>query len=228
MTTKSESEKDKPYRRIFLVRHGKTNWNNERKCQGYSDTPLNGEGEAQARLVGWRFFGAVFDHVYSSPLLRARRTAEIIMEGSLSGKPVENRDELREMGFGSWEGESIPLIRETDSESFERWLAAPFSNHPDGGETYEEIRARAASLADELKRRGDYEKILIVSHGGILRALIAVMLNLDDMNLTWRMRIENCSVTILDVWQETASLLLLNDTQHLRLRRGSTIASLVY
>ncbi|GHV31982.1 alpha-ribazole phosphatase [Synergistales bacterium] len=226
MTTKSE--KDKPYRRIFLVRHGKTDWNHELKCQGHSDTPLNGEGEAQARLAGWRFFGAVFDHVYSSPLSRARRTAEIIMEGSLSGKPIKNRDELREMGFGSWEGQSIPHIRETEKEGFERWLAAPFSNHPDGGETYDEIRSRVTSFADELKRRDDYEKILVVSHGGILRALIAAMLNFDDMNLMWRMRLENCSITIVDVWNETASLLLLNDTQHLRLKHGSTIASLVY
>ena len=204
--------------RFFFIRHGETDWNREFRYQGSSDTELNAEGAEQARRTGLRLSGIVPARVYTSPLKRARRTAEIIMENNSGDVAIDLRDDLREISFGSWEGFTASEIMARDAETLAAWRKAPFSAAPKGGESFDKVAARSQNAARILKEAGNPGDVsFVVSHGAVLRALIAAFLNTGEMDIFWRMRLDNCSITALDMWGVRPSLLLSNDTHHIRL-----------
>jgi alpha-ribazole phosphatase/probable phosphoglycerate mutase len=222
-------DKDRESSRFFLIRHGETDWNRNFRYQGSSDVPLNDNGLEQARRLGVRFSRVAPDRVFASPLSRARRTAEVIMEHNPADLAIESRDELREISFGIWEGLSIPEIKEIDGETFATWRAAPFSCAPEGGETFAEIFERSKLFSEELtKSSAPGENTFIVAHGGVLRAVMAAMMGFGDIDILWKMRFDNCSITIIDIWRGRPSLLLSNDTHHIRLDNDDQIVSLSF
>ena len=87
---------------LYIIRHGKTDWNNERKLQGRTDIPLNEEGIEMARRARDEYRNVPFDICYCSPLKRARQTADILLEGR--DIPIITDDRLLEMSFGIYEG----------------------------------------------------------------------------------------------------------------------------
>lgn len=203
-------------RRFYLIRHGETDWNREFRYQGSSDIPLNRQGLEQARMLGVRMSGITPARVLTSPLKRASETARVIMEYNESGAGSELVSELREISFGIWEGLTVPEIKEIDGSTFECWKKAPFSCSPQGGETLDEILERSRRVADSL-RESPPGNVFVVAHGGVLRAVIAAMMGFSEVDLLWRMRFDNCSVSVIDLWGNYPSLLLTNDTHHLRL-----------
>jgi alpha-ribazole phosphatase/probable phosphoglycerate mutase len=213
-------DKDLPHR-IFLIRHGETDWNREFRYQGMSDTELNEEGLKQARLAGIRLAEIVPARVYSSPLLRARRTAEMIMERNRGDAEIKLCGDIREVSFGKWESLSVSEVRERYPDTFAAWRAEPFSVTPEGGEPFAEVRLRARAAAVLIKSEGrPGEAAFVISHGGVLRALIAAMMDIDDFNLMWRMRFDNCSISVIDMWRSHPSMLFSNDTHHVRLEEN--------
>jgi alpha-ribazole phosphatase/probable phosphoglycerate mutase len=214
--------------RIFLVRHGETAWNREFRYQGISDIPLSDEGLEQARRLGLRFAGVTPDRVMASPLSRARRTAEVIMEHNGAEADIVIRDELKELSFGIWEGLTVSEINEIDGDTFSKWRETPFACVPEGGESFPEVFARSKSFAEEITAAGSPGwDTLIVAHGGVLRTLASALMGFENIDLLWRMRLDNCSISVIDIWGDRPSLLLSNDTHHLRLR-DEAIASLVF
>jgi len=160
---------------ILLARHGETDWNRDGRWQGWADPPLNDAGLEQARALAEELRATPFDAVYSSDLRRARETAEIVAEPH--GVPVVVDAGLREIDVGSWSG----LTRAEIDERF------PNGDRPDG-ETREEHRARVVAAFERLARAHGGERILVVSHGGTLRALRHhAGVELDG-------RLENCAV----------------------------------
>jgi broad specificity phosphatase PhoE len=143
---------------ILLARHGETDWNVEGRLQGWDDRPLNETGRRQARELAQRLADVPFDAVYASDLARARETAEIVARPH--GVPVVVDPDLREMHYGSWSG----LTRSEIAERF------PGVDRHDG-ETRHEHLDRVLGAADRIARRHPGERILIVSHGGSMRAL---------------------------------------------------------
>jgi probable phosphoglycerate mutase len=143
---------------ILLARHGETDWNRQGRFQGHADPPLNELGRAQARELAERLAATPFDAVYSSDLLRARETAEIL--ATSHDVPVITDAGLREVDVGSWSG----LTRAEISERF------PDAEHHDG-ETREEHLARVLETVERIAHTHPGERILVVSHGGSLRAL---------------------------------------------------------
>ncbi len=148
--------------RIILVRHGETDWNLARRVQGHSDVPLNDEGRRQASALAEELAGETVDAVYSSDLGRARETAEIL--AAVRGGEVVVLPELREKHFGTWEGM-------TDAEVMERFPEAQATGWGDG-ETTEEMTARIVSTIDTIVNRHPGELVLVVTHGGPMRALL--------------------------------------------------------
>jgi alpha-ribazole phosphatase/probable phosphoglycerate mutase len=214
----AKTERKDESHRIFFVRHGETGWNKEFKYQGITDTELNDTGLEQARRIGVRLAETVPVRVISSPLSRARRTAEIIMELNPADVPIESCDDVREISFGAWEGLTVSEVKERHSETFAAWRKAPFSVTPAGGEPFCEVVSRAGRASKMIETAGlPGDVTFVVAHGAILRALIAALMNIADMNAMWRMRFDNCSVTVMDLWGQHPSLLLVNDTHHLRL-----------
>ncbi|MDC7222265.1 MAG: histidine phosphatase family protein [Spirochaetales bacterium] len=157
--------------KVYLVRHGKTEWNRDKKFQGHKNSPLLEEGKEQARLLGRRFKGKSFDGLYCSPLQRTRETARLIFpEGEFSAEEA-----FKEICLGSLEGEAYGEIRPEVQPVVERFWYNPhtFDKAHTGGEDFEDIRKRSVDRIEELVREHDEDdEILIVSHGALLKSIL--------------------------------------------------------
>lgn len=198
-------------RHIFFVRHGSTDWNNALRFQGRSDIPLNDEGRAQARRLALRSGGWRDARLFCSALSRARETADIL--SASCGCEVVPRDGLLEMGFGDWEGHSMLELEKRDPEAFREWRRSPFERTPPGGESFAEIRSRLLPVLEEASAC-DEERVVIVSHGGVIRAALAILVGMS-LDSTWRVKLSNCSVTAVESGSRGFSLVFLNDCLHL-------------
>lgn len=199
--------------KLLLARHGETTWNSNLVYQGQQDVPLSGLGRRQAEALARRLRGVTIDAAYASDLRRAAETAEIVCRGR--GLAVTLLPALREARFGQWEGL-------TYAEASARWpdIAAlrrsdPAVARPPGGETLAEVQARVvAAVADVERRHAPDATLLVAAHGGALRSLLCSFLGLA-LRAAWQLRLDNCSLTIVDTHPSTAILVSLNDTSHL-------------
>jgi 2,3-bisphosphoglycerate-dependent phosphoglycerate mutase len=142
---------------VILVRHGETEWNRERRWQGWADPPLNALGRRQAAELAERLRETPFDAVYTSDLRRAHETALIVAEPH--EVPVVGDRGLREIDVGSWSG----LTKQEIDERFDGMRV--------DGETREQHRERVLAAAARIVSAHPGGRILLVSHGGTMRAL---------------------------------------------------------
>lgn len=168
---------------ILLTRHGETDWNRERRVQGHTDRPLNDTGRAQALALAQALAGESLEAVYASDLSRAYETARAVAEPRRL--PVRTVPELREKNFGTWEGL-------TDEEIFSRFPDARRGRWGDG-ETPEHVASRVVVALQEIAGRHPGATVLVVSHGGPLRAVLSHCSAFADGP------IENCHVARLEV-----------------------------
>ena len=151
---------------ILLARHGETDWNNQRRWQGHADQPLNDIGREQARALAETLAGRAIDVVYSSDLVRAHETALIVAERL--GLPVQVDVGLREVDVGDWSGRAHSEVEEIDPEGFRRWREG--GKGWNGGESYEQMGERVVAAVLRLAGAHPSETVLLVSHGGSIRA----------------------------------------------------------
>ena len=154
---------------LLLARHGETDWNRDHRFQGHADPPLNDDGRRQAREFAEQIAGERIVAIYSSPLRRALETAEIV--GERLGLGVVRIDALREIDVGEWQGLTRSQVEERYPDAFARWIG--FGQGWEGGETYEEMGKRVRGALRELAARHPGEVVLVVTHGGPVRAAIA-------------------------------------------------------
>jgi probable phosphoglycerate mutase len=160
---------------ILLARHGETDWNSERRWQGHADRPLNEVGREQARELAETLTDRAIDVVYSSDLLRAHETALIV--GERLGLPVGVDSGLREVDVGDWSGRVHSEIEGLDPDGYRRWREG--GKGWAGGESYEEMGERVVAAVLRLAARHPGETVLIVTHGGSIRACRATAAGLD-------------------------------------------------
>jgi probable phosphoglycerate mutase len=141
---------------LLFVRHGETDWNTERRWQGHADQPLNETGRSQAREAAALLAERQVDVVYASDLSRAHETATIIAERL--GRSVLIEPRVREVDVGDWSGR---LQSEIDAEGLATW---------NGGETYDEMGVRVVAAVLDLAARHPGKTVMIVTHGGVIRA----------------------------------------------------------
>ena len=171
---------------IYIIRHGQTELNNRKVLQGRSDHPLNDTGRQQADSARQDFAeaGIVFSEVYSSPLIRAVQTAEIIAPGS----EIRLDDRLLEMDYGPYEGTDLTDMPPEVRTFFQDFVHNP---PPPGMESLQAVVERASSFMEELK--GETGNILISTHAiamkGILEALTP-----DSGGIYWSTFVGNCEV----------------------------------
>ncbi|EHI99790.1 Phosphoglycerate mutase [Clostridium sp. DL-VIII] len=198
---------------VLLIRHGETEWNTLGKFQGCTDIALSENGIKQARLLNDRIRGN-FDCIYASPLSRALETANILV-GNTS-KEVIIAPEIREINFGEWEGLTVKDIREKYPEVFKTWRTDKKESKICGGDSSilnASNRARNCILNIVSKHKG--EKIVIVAHGGIIKAGLIGIFEWD-MTMYHKIALGNtCINTIVFNKELGPSLIGLNDTNHL-------------
>ncbi|HEX2293621.1 MAG TPA: histidine phosphatase family protein [Gaiellaceae bacterium] len=160
---------------ILLARHGESDWNAAGRWQGHADRPLTERGRAQAKVLAERLTETELDAVYSSDLRRASETARIVAEPR--GLEVAELPALREVDVGSWSGLTRAEAEERFPEGFARWIAG--AEGWDDGETYEELAARVVGALLDTAAGHEGERLLVVSHGGSVRAIHAAALGVD-------------------------------------------------
>ena len=148
---------------IRLIRHGETDWNAAHKIQGRTDIPLNETGLEQAEMTAEKICGENWDIVYSSPLKRARKTAEIIAEAS-GISSIHTEEDLLECEFGEAEGMTLTKRREI----------FPDRDNIPGAEKLDEIKERADRIIREIASRHQGKKILIVSHACFIMEALSI------------------------------------------------------
>ncbi len=199
---------------LLLIRHGETDWNNERRIQGHTDTPLNERGIEQAeRLAAKLDSGERINALYSSPLARARLTAEIIAKRS--GLPLTLDDRLMEKHLGDLEGMSFEEIEIKYPEVARHWRESKEHFLLPGEESAQELQARVKSFLTEISSRHNGARVVVVTHGGTINMLISTLMDLD-INRRWPFWFDNASLSWMDLTGPFPRLRLLNDTCHLR------------
>ena len=195
--------------KIYLVRHGETDWNQAGLLQGQTDIALNAQGLKQAREAAERLKEVPFEIAFCSPLIRAKRTAETIIGDRKITLTADER--LRELNFGPWEGVDIRTIRDAASQ--------PFTNPgsyipPVGAESFAQLYHRSGEFVDQvlLPLEGTYETVLVVAHGGVNRSILNPILNIpvDDF---WRVHMGNCATAIFDCTDGKLTMLEYMDSQ---------------
>ena len=200
--------------RIILVRHGQTEWNRVERFRGHADVPLNETGLAQAKETGKRIAAGWNPiAVYSSPLARAVRTAEII--AGHHGLSVQIHPELTDIDYGQWQGLTPDEVREQWPELINAWYNKPASAQIPGGETLAELRSRARAVIDELAARHSSQTIVVVGHTVINRIILLSVLGLGNDRF-WRLRQDTCAINCFETEGGDFTLVSLNDICHLR------------
>ena len=223
---------------LVLTRHGLTDRSLPDQYIGqHIDISINADGRRQAEALGHRLSHVAFDRVITSPLFRARETAELVARGL----PAQADPRLREMDYGAWEGRTYEAIEATDRALRREWEAAPDTTRCPGGESGEDVAVRVrAFLVDLLEEQRSWHakasfraatsggpapasperRVLVVGHASTNRILISVALGVDLRGFRRRYAQGQANLTVLR-WEssgapEDAKLLLLNDLAHLR------------
>lgn len=194
---------------LYIVRHGETDWNRQKKVQGHTDIPLNEYGRHLAEETAEGMKDIPIDIGYTSPLKRARETAEIILKGR--NIPLLDEPRIQEIGFGIYEGiHTGTQEKEPGSDEFNLFFTDTASYiPPEGAESVEELYERTGQFLEELcgRRKLEDKNILISTHGAAMTAL----LNRIKGNVTvagfWKDEVPpNCSVTMVEVRDGQAAI----------------------
>lgn len=198
---------------IILLRHGETEWNLSGRWQGQSqNTPLSDRGRTQAEIVSRRLRAYPIRAIYSSDLLRAFETAQIIGE-ALGLEPIAKQG-LRESDIGQWTGLTWSEIAARFPEEVAAMIAGQDVRRG-GGESYSELGARLATTLEWVVARHGGQTVLLVSHGAAIRSLVAHVLG---ASLAQMHRLEiggNTALSLISAGNRGLRLVSYNDTAHL-------------
>jgi len=198
--------------RLIAVRHGETQWVRERRFTGGRDVPLTDRGRQQAEAITAALPAGTLAAVYTSPLSRARQTADTI--AAAHGLDVVVEPAFREMSFGAWEG----LTRDEAAAQWpcelETWLKAPQEAAPPGGERLLEVAARVVDAVGRLRRRHAPATVALVSHAVIIRLLVLTALGLGPERL-WAIDASPAGISEIEYDSAWMTVHRMNTRSHL-------------
>lgn len=198
-----------------LLRHGETDWNANRRVQGWAPTPLSERGREQAANAGAHLAATYeFDRVVASDLRRTRETAVLAREGGIDAEPKFERA-WRERDFGVYQGLSYEaLFDEYPEFAVTESGTAALRATPEGGESLLDLRERVLGDFEHLVEECEGETVLVVTHGGPLYALLGHVKGLDYATAIAEGSQENCAVNELQDGSEEIELVRENDTSY--------------
>ncbi len=198
--------------KLLLVRHGLTQWNQEKRYLGSSDIPLNAVGKKDAHSLSERLLSESIDQIISSELIRAIDTATQIAAGREISVVIDAR--LNEINFGVFEGLTFSEAQSKYPKMLNTWLK-DYDLPPDNGQSFSSFSETVIDFMDYVKTIDEEKTILIVSHGGVIREILRLTLELPQEK-HWSFKIDPASLTEIQFNEGHATLIKLNDTNHLR------------
>jgi len=208
---------------VYLIRHGKTVWNESGRIQGQTDVELSDEGRAEAEKVAAALAGVRFEAAYSSDLRRCTETAEIILRrrsgsghpaGAGRDVPLVTTGALREEDFGEWAGLTYPEIAQRWPEQCEERERDRLGSRPEGGESLGELQARVVAKMDEIAARYARGNVLVVTHGGPAFVFFSYVMA-PEGKLRGNFTVKNCAINIVAHTRFGWKLQKLSDACHL-------------
>lgn len=196
--------------KIFLIRHGETDWNKQRRYCGHSDIPLNKKGMRQAKKISRRIKHEKFDTIYSSTAIRAIQTANL----ATGNKPLRKIAKIREMNFGIFEGLTHQQLLEKYPKIYQTWLNDPVNTKIPQGESAKQFANRIKNTLGEIITKNKGNTIAIFAHAGSIRIIIADILKLSLKNI-WKIKQDSACINIIEVSNNIFKIKLKNYTTHL-------------
>lgn len=193
--------------RIYLVRHGSTAWNEIVRFRGLTDIPLSDLGRREAHRLSRAMKNLSISAIYTSPLERARKTAEII--NKYHSAPIFVRDGLKSVSYGEWEGKTLKEVEAEYPQLYRLYVEHIESIRFPGGENLDELRRRAMAVAEEAVASYPAGNVVLVSHQVVTRILIVAALSADN-SLYWRIGQDPGCLNIIDGKEGNFILQLLN------------------
>lgn len=197
--------------KLYITRHGQTKWNEEKRLQGSKDSNLTRLGLNQAMWLSRALIDVDFDSIYSSPLGRAKTTAEILRaDRSIDIKEVED---LKECNFGIWEGWKVEEIDEKFPEESDNFWNKPEFYEPIDGESFEAVEKRVLSAVDQIGKENK-GNVLIVAHGIVVKILMNYFMK-RGIETLWDDFVKPTSLSIVDFKDfQDYDVILYGDTSH--------------
>lgn len=198
--------------KLYLIRHGETEWNSIKRWQGWTDIELSEKGRNQARSLGERMKNMDIDEIYSSPLKRAYETARPAAEAK--GMEIKTMDCFKEINFGEWEGMTSEEISAKYGKEFDEFLKNPEEMPFSGEGSFKNVEKRIAKGFEKILEGKNGKSIAVVTHGGIIRIAVKYLLGIEGQwfNKTW---IDNTSITLVEIHKNYNLLRVLNDSSHI-------------
>ncbi|HNS74087.1 MAG TPA: histidine phosphatase family protein [bacterium] len=201
---------------LIAVRHGETDFNAERRMQGHLDVPLSETGRVQAQAAAARLADESIDKIYSSDLQRALETARIIHDGREIELVTDLR--LREFHMGTFQGMTLSEAREKHGDAWERFFIHDADFALPGGQSRNQKQVEIASFMEEVVRSQAGGRMLVVTHGGILIAMLRHVLGIPASHY-FRVSIENTGIQRFRYKNETWQLVSWGEVDHLTVTR---------
>lgn len=198
--------------KLYLTRHGETEWNVVCKLQGWGDSNLTEEGTRRAVKLGERLVDIDFDKIYSSPQGRALNTARLIRGDKDTN--IITHDGLRELGFGLWEGMELETIQAIYPNEYYLYRNKPNKYEPIEGETFKDLFKRVNAFLYEITAI-DAENVLIVTHGVTIKAIITIIKGLTIDEFSELPVFTGTALNICEVRGDVMELILEDDTSHI-------------
>ena len=205
--------------RIFLVRHGTTDWNKEEIFRGRAECRLNETGKAEAQALAAYFAEVPIEAVYSSPLSRAVETARPTAE--FKGHEIVPDPAFTDLDFGAWQGLPLKEAQAKYPDLYRLWRKQPGAVSFPGGENLAQVRSRAWEGLLRLAEDNPQRTILIVTHRVVTKVLICAALALEDSRF-WQVKQDSTAINCLEYSRGIFNIALINDTCHLK-RTGGPI-----
>ena len=201
---------------LYFVRHGETEWNREYRYYGVCDIPLNEKGKRQARELGELLKDFSFTTIYTSPLKRAKQTADDILNRQTKAIPIIESTFLQEQNLGIFEGHTYQELQKLFPKKLEQW-SHDFKSNPHEGERFCDLHHRVYRFCSEVlgirglsseekegkhglyvAKEREQEKILIVSHMAVLRCFFTILLGMKEDSI-WNFTVEQGAYSRIDI-----------------------------
>jgi broad specificity phosphatase PhoE len=198
---------------ILLIRHGETAWNRGKIFRGVYDIPLNENGRAQAHYLSHALASRQIDVAYTSPLSRARETAQIVL--APHGLEAVVHEGLMDFDYGQWTGLEDDEVARRWPEEHARWVIAPHEVRVPGGDTLQEVFGRSFRAVEEITQGHNGQTVALFAHRVVNKLLVLRMLTLGLDRFPF-IRQDNCCVSEFECMGKGYVMVYSNDTSHIR------------